>query len=162
MTWPRTKRPKALWVGQPGGLKPNGHRIESKKLRRLKPRSSSYSARMRIYGARVKAFLRLNPFCAVYPTRPATEVHHRAGRSGRLLLWEPGWLAVSQEGHVKIHGSPSKARRLGWLLPIGCWNDYERAVAAMASSKQSKDNISARSEYGPRPPNPPRSNPKTN
>jgi hypothetical protein len=51
--------------------------------------------------------------CAVYPSQPATEIHHMMGRVGYadewarendmpLILDERFWLPVSHEAHVKI------------------------------------------------------------
>jgi hypothetical protein len=51
--------------------------------------------------------------CAVYPSQPATEIHHMMGRVGfadewarendmPLMLDERFWLPVSHEAHVKI------------------------------------------------------------
>jgi hypothetical protein len=56
-----------------------------------------------------------------------TEVHHVYGRVGRLLNWKPGWLGVSKEGHRWVHANPEQARSLGFLGPVGTYNDYERA-----------------------------------
>jgi hypothetical protein len=56
------------------------------------------------------------------------EVHHRYGRAGRLLLWELGWLLVSKQGHRWVHQNPDRARELGFLCPVGCWNDFKRAM----------------------------------
>jgi len=34
---------------------------------------------------------------------PATEIHHKNGRRGKLLLDESGWIGVSAAGHKWIH-----------------------------------------------------------
>jgi hypothetical protein len=60
-----------------------------------------------------------------------TEVHHRFGRVGRLLRWQAGWLGVSKQGHRWIHEHVEKARELGFVGPVGTWNDFERARAFM-------------------------------
>lgn len=44
----------------------------------------------------------------------STEVHHTKGR-GKHYLDEKTWLAVSTEGHRKIHQNPSWARKMGFL-----------------------------------------------
>lgn len=47
--------------------------------------------------------------------RPATEIHHIAGREYERLINESEWLAVTREGHNKIHSNPSWAREKGYL-----------------------------------------------
>ena len=46
----------------------------------------------------------------------ATEIHHKAGRVGKLYLYVPFWLAVSRKGHVWIHKNPKEAYQKGWLI----------------------------------------------
>jgi hypothetical protein len=93
---------------------------------RLSPVSKKRSAAMREYAKKRKAFLALHPYCEVtlalsifrfaWSLRTATEVHHKAGRTGNNYLDESTWMAVSREGHRWIHDNPSEARRLGWLI----------------------------------------------
>ncbi len=47
--------------------------------------------------------------------RPATEVHHVDGRENSRLNDETEWLAVTREGHQKIHLNPTWARENGYL-----------------------------------------------
>jgi len=44
----------------------------------------------------------------------ATEVHHKAGRVGKLLLDRKNFLAVSRTGHIWIHEHPELAYKYGW------------------------------------------------
>lgn len=64
------------------------------------------------YSAKAKRFIK-GKKCAVFPERPATQVHHMMGRVGYadewareneipLLLDERYWLPTSDEGHEKI------------------------------------------------------------
>lgn len=46
----------------------------------------------------------------------STEIHHKAGRVGKLLNDTHFWLAVSREGHVWIHNHANLAREHGWLI----------------------------------------------
>jgi hypothetical protein len=48
--------------------------------------------------------------------RPATEIHHVAGREHSRLIDETKWLAVTREGHQKIHLNPKWAREKGYLI----------------------------------------------
>jgi hypothetical protein len=83
-----------------------------------------------IYSERRKIFLRNHPWCAVAEAlhekpRRATQVHHRQGRIGRLLLDERHWLPVSMFGHEWINCHPKEARALKLLCELGKWNTYE-------------------------------------
>lgn len=44
------------------------------------------------------------------------EVHHKAGRRGKFLLYVPFWLAVCRKGHDWIHANPAEAYQKGFLL----------------------------------------------
>jgi hypothetical protein len=101
---------------------------------RIKPVSDKLAAAKRIYRARVKVWL-VGKRCAVFSRYPATQCHHRFGRIGRLLLWEPGWLPVSAAGHNEINSRPAWAIKLGFNGPVGTRNDYERAVKYMEANE---------------------------
>jgi len=47
---------------------------------------------------------------------PVTEVHHKAGRVGKLYLDVSKLLAVSREGHSYIHENPEEAYLNNWLI----------------------------------------------
>jgi hypothetical protein len=48
-----------------------------------------------------------------------SEVHHRRGRVGRLLLDDRHWMPVSKSGHRWIHKHPNLARERQWLAQPG-------------------------------------------
>lgn len=48
--------------------------------------------------------------------RPATEIHHTNGRENERLTDKKYWLAVTREGHEKIHANPVWAREMGYLI----------------------------------------------
>lgn len=48
--------------------------------------------------------------------RPATEIHHINGRENDRLIDKKYWLAVTREGHQKIHANPKWARENGYLI----------------------------------------------
>jgi hypothetical protein len=125
----KTSKPRALWVQIRDGNKP------PKPRKRLKPRSAAYEKRMRVYRKEVKVFLKENPKCSVWQVMASTQVHHKFGRRGRLLLWKPGWKAVSDYGQTWCHHNIDEARERGLIGPEGTWNDYERAVKHEGSSK---------------------------
>lgn len=59
------------------------------------------------------------------------QCHHVFGRRGQLLLWTPGWMAVSAAGHRWIHNNPAKATEMGFLGPTGTYNDFVRAKKSL-------------------------------
>jgi hypothetical protein len=97
--------------------------------RRSKPvrRVSLKTARRNHEYAKVRAaFIAVAGNCPVMlgvygKLKLATEVHHKRGRSGALLLYTPHWLAVSADGHRWIHRNPEAAREAGWLAAVGEW-----------------------------------------
>ncbi len=114
------------------------------RYRSVNPISDKRRKERRAYIKAKNLFLEANPFCAwglaqVPPQMiPSSQVHHKFGRIGRLLLWEPGWLAVSQQGSVWIHSNIMYARALGLICEVGCWNDFERATKCVEGTKQNE------------------------
>lgn len=56
-----------------------------------------------------------NKICPI-TGEPTTDVHHKAGRVGKLLLYVPYWLAVSRNGHDCIHNNPKESYEKGYLI----------------------------------------------
>jgi hypothetical protein len=83
------------------------------KKRAISKRSKKMADQMKVYNQRRRKFLIANPVCAV-TGEPSTEIHHKAGRIGRLLLEESLWLAVSRRGHTWIEEHPKEAKELGY------------------------------------------------
>lgn len=96
----------------------------SKTIARKKPirrRSKSRQAIIGRYMELRQEFLEQHPLCAVYPNRRSTDIHHIRGRAGNLMLDTRFWLAVSRQGHNRIHTEPEWARRHGFLAQQGQW-----------------------------------------
>lgn len=108
MTYPRKQRRPALWV-----------------LTWKPKQAPSRASLQRQYRERVKVWLK-GKTCVVCPWLEATQCHHKFGRSGPLLLWEPGWLAVSMWGHQWIDANRNEARARGWLAEPGMWNNWRK------------------------------------
>lgn len=49
---------------------------------------------------------------------PSREIHHRNKRHGERLIDERWFVAISYAAHVTIEANKSRARELGFLLPI--------------------------------------------
>lgn len=61
--------------------------------------------------------LRHRPYCEMIDCmKPSQEIHHKRGRSGRLLCDERFLMAVCNPCHSKIHENGRWARAMGLLL----------------------------------------------
>lgn len=86
-----------------------------------KPKSiSPVSAKRRVemdeYGKKRTAFLIVNPHCKAKLqecTAKATDVHHKAGRTGDNYLKISTWIAVCRNCHRWIEDNPEAAKELG-------------------------------------------------
>lgn len=85
--------------------------------KRISPRSSKRSKEEAEYSRRRIAFLARHPICQAnllgICTRYATEVHHKKGRIGSLLLDVKHWLAACHHCHQWIELNPIKAKEMG-------------------------------------------------
>lgn len=85
-----------------------------KKPKPLKPFSEKRKERNAIYLKKRIEFLN-GKVCPI-TNRKATEIHHINGRENERLNDEEFWLAVTREGHLKIHENPKWAREKGYLI----------------------------------------------
>jgi len=117
----------------PRALKPRGSVRKPKPAQRLrKPvrRVSSQRAKELARYAKLRVeFLATHSLCQCwtclhpsFPMYPATQVHHMAGRMGKLLCHSEFWLAVCNRCYRWIHNNPSIARAAGLIAPVGQWN----------------------------------------
>lgn len=85
--------------------------------KRMRPFSVKREAEMKQYRKDRIEFLNRpqNMICPVTGER-TTEVHHKKGRIGSLLLDQRFWLGVSSDGHKWIEANPEKAKELGYSL----------------------------------------------
>jgi hypothetical protein len=121
MTYKRKTRP-APWTL-------NADMPPKKRQRRIPRVSARRAARLGEYAHAKRLFLAelRNWYCPVmlHLMRrgvPTTDIHHKRGRIGALLMDQRYWLAVSRRGHTWIHDNPDAARSLGWLCERGDWN----------------------------------------
>lgn len=73
-----------------------------------------------------KAFLLEHPACAACG-EPATEIHHKAGREGEWLNYQPLWMSVCHTCHQRITHNPKEAEMLGWTIRI--YQTYREYIA---------------------------------
>lgn len=95
----------------------------AKKQTRIKPYSEKRKKESFLYTKKRKTFLEQpeNKYCVASKilfneTRLCTEVHHKAGRKGKLLNYVPFWLAVSRKAHNWIHDNPEESYKLNLLI----------------------------------------------
>lgn len=108
-----------------------------KQPKRIAQRSASQKLRTAEYLAARRPFLAKRPNCEACPKmtganplvdakpHPATDIHHKRGRLGKLLLDERHWLPCCKQAHDWIHRNPALARALNLLAQPGEWNRYE-------------------------------------
>jgi hypothetical protein len=84
-----------------------------KKIRRRRPEREKEE---RKYSVKAKVFLMLNPRCGVFPELRSNQVHHKKGRSGKMLLEEKYFMAVSQAGHDWIRDNAAEALEKGYVI----------------------------------------------
>lgn len=86
------------------------------KPKKPSPISKKMKESLDTYSKRRIAFLVINHVCQANLqgcTKKATEVHHKAGRIGELLLLISKWLAVCRNCHSYIETHPDEAKELG-------------------------------------------------
>ena len=87
------------------------------KPKAIKPISPKMVNSLDEYSKRRIAFLAMHPGCQAKLegcTGAATDIHHKAGRIGALLLLISKWLAVCRSCHRWIEENPVEAKELGY------------------------------------------------
>jgi hypothetical protein len=112
-----------LVAAQCGGLvvKARGKTTYFTATGRIRSRTPKRAAQERAYRKRVKVWLKEHPTCQGCGGH-STQAHHSHGRVGRLLLYEPWWIAVCDFCHQDINEHPAQARMRGLICPVGQWN----------------------------------------
>ena len=95
-------------------LKKNVKDYEKSKIAK---RSKKRIAQEKIYSQLRKAFLnkKENKICPITNER-TTEIHHKKGRIGDLLIDTRYWIALSRTGHIFIEQNPEWAKENGYSL----------------------------------------------
>ena len=98
----------------------------------LSPASKKRAKQNREYSVKRKLFLQAHPYCQwwlemrslpesralEFGCPPSNDIHHRAGRIGKLLIEERYWMAVSRAGHLWIHQHPKESESLGFIIRL--------------------------------------------
>ena len=113
---------KAPWLAMKTGLKPHG-KARKKQPKRVRPVSKARAKQLSLYRKLRAGYLYLNPTCSCCDA-PATEIHHKAGRAGKLLLDSTYWLSICRPCHLLIDQSRTESYNRGLLLHG--WNDPKK------------------------------------
>lgn len=82
--------------------------------KRIKPRSKKRQKEYEEYN-RIRPIFLEGKICPI-TKRPATEIHHKKGKIGKLLCDQRYFLGVTREGHEWIENNPEEAYRLGYSI----------------------------------------------
>src|ERR1017187_889108 len=86
---------------------------------RLRQKSSRLRVEEKIYyNVTRPEYLAEHPFCEGLCGKKATDVHHRAGREGKLLNDKRHYAAVCRTLHDWIRDHPNQAREAGLLYEV--------------------------------------------
>jgi len=87
---------------------------------KINHRSKKRAKQEKEYLVENRLFLSENPFCQVKVSHicltTSTQIHHKKGRIGNLLLDKRYWLAICGACHLYIETHPTKAKENGWSL----------------------------------------------
>lgn len=81
---------------------------------KIKPRSDKRAKQEKEYRTLCEVFLK-GKICPI-TGEPATEVHHKKGRIGKLLTDVRFFLGVTRKGHKYIEEHPEWAKKMGYSL----------------------------------------------
>lgn len=88
----------------------------SKRSGRLRAASPKRQREYTQYAKERKAYLSLHPKCERCKKQKATQIHHKAGRTGKWLCRYEYFAAVCHHCHEWIHANGREARKLGWII----------------------------------------------
>lgn len=90
------------------------------KAKPIAPRSQKRSKEERLYLGKRIIFLQEHPMCQAHLpgicTEYSTDVHHKEGRIGELLLDDTKWLALCRSCHEWVEHNPEEAKEKGFSI----------------------------------------------
>ena len=69
-----------------------------------------------IYRSRRDKYMTEHPNCECNCGKPSQDLHHKNGRTGKMVYNVKYFMAVSRECHNRIHENPTLSRELGYLI----------------------------------------------
>jgi len=94
--------------------KPEPRKKKAKK--RINPISDKERSRKKQYKPIRDRFLLDHPICQACNFKHSDQVHHKKGRTGRLLIAVEYFLACCDTCHRFIEDNPATALKMGWSL----------------------------------------------
>ena len=91
------------------------YKEEKKRKAALRPRTPKRQRQEALYSVQRIAYLTENPLCEVC-RMDATDIHHKKGRIGELLIQPEYFLSVCRSCHDRIHQNPAWAYEQGYML----------------------------------------------
>lgn len=116
-----TPRPKALWFRSQNKIQTKTPKRAPVRKGRVRQVSVGRAVKLKAYNAKRKAFLHRRPCCQKCGGK-ASDIHHKRGRAGTLLVDERHWASVCRECHNWIGENPLESRALELLCDAGLWN----------------------------------------
>lgn len=96
----------------------NKEYIEQNPPKAINSRSENRLAEEKIYEKKKKVYMDNHKICECGCGRASNDLHHKAGRVGKLLYDENYFMAVNRFCHGWIHANPKESRKKGWLITI--------------------------------------------
>jgi hypothetical protein len=82
----------------------------------LKKVSKMRAEEMKVYKALRESYLKQYPTCEMCGKKPATDIHHRAGRYGGNYLNVHTYAGLCRQCHQWCHDNPKQATQDGWII----------------------------------------------
>jgi hypothetical protein len=89
------------------------HKRKRKEINRI---SGKRKKEMAIYRRKRDVFMKKHEVCEVCKNAKPTDLHHRKGRSGKMIYKERYFLAVCRPCHTKIENNPIWAKKNGYSV----------------------------------------------
>lgn len=83
---------------------------------RIKPRSDKRAEEYKLYYPARKKYLEKHRYCECGCGREATEIHHKKGKSGKLLYDKKYFMAVARPCHRKMTDESKWAIKKGFSI----------------------------------------------
>ena len=100
---------------------------EIKKPKKIKQRSKKLEDKNKVYLKINKEYLKKNPLCECGCGQSSTEIHHKGGRIGDMLVDTFGFMAVNSVCHRLIHDDHEFALNKGYVWSLEYKNNYLRS-----------------------------------